>query len=202
MECGGRKIMKKSEIKNGAILKTRNGMCWFKVDNTLLEVNVETGVGYNYMPWDKYNENMKYCSPDYDVVGVDNDVDNGRGNCNQALASFLREETVFEEVNNDPIVTEEVHYILKFLLATTSFEYIVKDNDKTYEVYLYKFEPKKVYALNPDETLNKSSWYWAPVDAENGTVPNISDLFKSKEAEAFFKSLDPNRVYKIMDLIK
>jgi hypothetical protein len=195
--------MKKSEIKNGAIIKTRNGMCWFKVDNTLLEVTVQTGVGYNYMPWDKYNEDMKYPSCcDYDVVGVDNNVENGRGNCNQALASFLREETVFTEVNNDPVVSEEVHYILKFLLSTTPFEYIAKDNDETHEVYLYKFEPKKIYALNPDETLDKSKWYWAPVNAENGTAPEVSDLFKSKEMKAFFDSLDPNRVYKIEDLIK
>lgn len=191
--------MKKSEIKNGAILKTRNGMCWFKVDNTLLEVNVETGVGYNYMPWDEYDKDMKYPkNPDYDVVGVDNDVNNERGYCNYALAKFLQEKTVFEEVNNDPVVAEEVYYILKFLLSTTPFEYIAKDNGGTSEVYLYKFEPKKIR----DFYAEQSSWYWAPTSAENGEVPNISNLFKSKEAEAFFNSLDPNRVYKIEGLIK
>lgn len=194
--------MKKSEIKNGAILKTRNGMCWFKVDNTLFEVTVQTGVGYNYMPWDDYKEDMKYRNPDYDVVGVDNNVDNGNGQCNGALARFLKENTVFEEINNDPIVAEEVYYILKFLLSTTLFEYIAKDNDGTSEVYLYKYEPKRVYALNPDGSNNKSSWYWAPTSAENGEVPNISNLFKSKEMKAFFDSLDPNRVYRIEDLIK
>jgi hypothetical protein len=194
--------MKKSEIKNGAILKTRNGMCWFKVDNTLLEVTVQTGVGFDYMPWDMYNEDMKYRNPDYDVVGVDNNVDNERGYCNLALANFLRENTAFEDINNDPIVTEEASRILKFLLATTPFEYIAKDDDGTDEVYLYKFEPKKIYALNPDDSLDKSKWYWAPASAENGEVPNISNLFTSKEAEAFFNSLDPNRVYKIEDLIK
>ena len=188
--------MKKSEIKNGAILKTRNGMCWFKVDNTLLEVDVETGVGYDYMPWDKYDKDMKYCDSDYDVVGVDNNVDNERGYCNHALANFLREKTVFTYVNNDPIVSEEVSYILKFLLAATPFEYIAKDGDDSYEVYLYKSEPKKVY----DEMKSKSSWYWAPT--EDGAVSEISDLFVSKESKTFFGSLDPNRVYKIEDLIK
>ena len=188
--------MKKSEIKNGAILKTRNGMCWFKVDDTLLEVNVQTGVGYGYMPWDDYNEDMKYRNPDYDVVGVDNNVDNERGICNHALASFLQEKTVFTEVNNDPIVTEKVNSVLKFLLATTPFEYIAKDGDDSYEVYLYKFEPKKVY----NEMKNKSNWYWAPT--EDGDVPEISDLFTKKEMKTFFNSLDPNRVYKIEDLIK
>jgi len=195
--------MKKSEIKNGAILKTRNGMCWFKVDNVLLVVGVETGVGYHYMPWDAYNEDMKYphCC-DYDIVGVDNDVDNGMGQCNGALAGFLKENTVFTEVNNDPVVPVEVKFILKFLLKFTSFEYIAKDGDKTDEIYLYKFEPKKVYPLNPDETLDKSTWYWAPTGAEIGTVPDVSDLFTSKEMKAFFNSLDPNRAYKIEDLVK
>ena len=191
--------MKKSEIKNGAILKTRNGMCWFKVDNTLLEVDFRVGVGFDYMPWDNYDKDMKYPkNPDYDVVGVDNNVDNEKGYCNHALAKFLHEKTVFEEVNNDPIVTEGVYRILKFLLATTPFEHIAKDNDGTYEVYLYKYEPKKMRDFNAEQ----SSWYWAPADAENGTVPNVSDLFKSKEADAFFKSLDPNKVYKIGDLVK
>jgi hypothetical protein len=192
--------MKKSEIKNGAILKTRNGMHWFKVDDTLLEVTVQTGVGYNYMPWDEYNEDMKYYSQSYDVIGVDNNVDNGRGNCNYALGNFLLEKTVFEEVNNDPVATEEVYSILKFLLKFTPFEYIARDGDGTYEVYLYKFEPKKVYPVNPDGTFDKSSWYWAPT--EEGAIPDISDLFTSKEMKAFFKSLDPNRVYKIEELIK
>lgn len=190
--------MKKSEIKNGAILKTRNGMCWFKLDNTLLEVTVQTGVSYGYMPWNMYNEDMKYRNPDYDVVGVDNNVDNERGNCNQALAKFLHEKTVFIEVNNDPIVTEKVNSVLKFLLDFTSFEYIAKDNDGTSEVYLYKYEPKKIRDLNAEQ----SSWYWAPTSAENGEVPNISNLFKNKEMKAFFDSLDPNRVYKIEGLIK
>lgn len=189
--------MKKSEIKNGAILKTRNGMHWFKVDDTLLEVRVQTGVGYNYMPWDEYNEDMKYYSQSYDVIGVDNNVDNGRGNCNHALGNFLLEKTVFEEVNNDPVVTEEVHYILKFLLATTPYKCIAKDGDGTYEVYLYKNEPKKVYVLN-----NESSWYWAPANGESSAVLDVSDLFTSKEMKAFFNSLDPNRVYKIEDLVK
>lgn len=195
--------MKKSEIKNGAILKTRNGMCWFKVDNTLLEVDFRVGVGFDYMPWDAYDKDMKYPKdPDYDVVGVDNNVENERGYCNHALAKFLHEKTVFTEINNDFVIVEEVNCILKFLLSTTPFEYIAKDNDGTSEVYLYKYEPKRVYALNPDGSNNKSSWYWAPTSAENGEVPNISNLFKSKEMKAFFKSLDPNRVYKIEDLIK
>mgnify|MGYP003466653420 FL=1 len=185
--------MKKSEIKNGAILMTRNGMHWFKVDNVLLVVDVETGVGYHYMPWDAYDEDMKYPkNPDYDIVGVDNDVDNGNGQCNGALAGFLKENTVFTEVNNDPIVTEEVHYILKFLLEFTSFEYVAKDGDGTHEIYLYKFEPKKVYELNSDGT----KWYWAGVSEE------ITNLFVSEEMKIFFDSLDPNRVYKIEDLVK
>ena len=189
--------MKKSEIKNGAILKTRNGMCWFKVDNTLLEVDFRVGVGFDYMPWDMYNEDMKYPkSPDYDVVGVDNNVDNEKGYCNHALAKFLHEKTVFTEINNDLVIAEEVDYILKFLLEFSSFEYIAKDNDGTHEIYLYKFEPKKEYELNPDGTRNESSWYWA------GVAEEITNLFKSKEMKAFFDSLDPNRVYKIEGLIK
>ena len=191
--------MKKSEIKNGAILKTRNGMCWFKVENILLEVDFRVGVGFDYMPWDNYDKDMKYPKdPDYDVVGVDNNVDNEKGYCNHALAKFLHEKTVFTEVNNDLVIVEEVDYILKFLLSTTSFEYIAKDNDGTSEVYLYKYEPKKIRDLNAEQ----SSWYWAPTSAENGEVPNISNLFKSKEMKAFFDSLDPNRVYRIEDLIK
>ena len=188
--------MKKSEIKNGAILKTRNGMCWFKVDNTLLEVTVQTGVSFGYMSWDNYNEDMKYSNHDYDVVGVDNNVNNGRGNCNQALANFLREKTVFIEVNNDPIVTEKVNSVLKFLLEFTPFEYIAKDGDGTHEIYLYKFKPKKAYELNPDGTRNESSWYWV------GVAEEITNFFTSKEIKTFFNFLDPNRVYKIEDLIK
>lgn len=195
--------MKKSEIKNGAILKTRNGMCWFKVDNTLFEVDVKTGVYYNYMPWDDYKDDIKHSTNrDYDVVGVDNHTDIGNGNCNGALYHFLREKTVFTNVNSDPIVAEETKYILKFLLATTPFKYIAKDGDGSYEVYLYRYEPKKVYnKLNLDGTEDESSWYWAPVDRD-GAVPDISDLFVSKESKAFFDSLDPNRIYKIEDLIK
>ena len=189
--------MKKSEIKNGAILKTRNGMCWFKVDDTLLEVNVKTGVGYNYMPWDEYDEDMKYYNTVYDVIGVDNDVDNERGNCNKALGNFLLEKTVFTKINQNPTVTKEVYYILKFLLEVTSFEYIAKDGDGTHEVYLYKYEPKKISELS----AGKSGWYWAPTSVENGAIPNVSDLFKSEEMKTFFNSLNPNRVYKIEDLI-
>ena len=185
--------MKKSEIKNGAILKTKNGMCWFKIDDTLLEVTVQTGVGYNYMPWDKYDEDMKYRNPDYDVIGVDNNVNNGRESCNKALYNFLKEKTVFTEINQTPTVTKEVYYILKFLSEVTHYEYIAKDGDGTHEVYLYKYEPKKI--------CSSSSWYWIPTSVENGAVPNVSNLFKSDEMKTLFNSLNPNRAYKIEELI-
>ena len=102
--------MTTSELKNGAVVETRNGNTLLKVDNTLLNINFLCG----YMPLDAYTEDLKNAesnSPskkDWDIMKVNNDVVNPKGYLTHALYdarlnswTWVRPKPILDEVEKD-----------------------------------------------------------------------------------------------------
>jgi len=87
--------MLKSEIKNGAVVETRNGDHYLKVDNTLLSIDKLDG---NFMDMERYEEDLTRPIHEYDIVKVINPRENKAygGVCNLALCDFANNQWSWE----------------------------------------------------------------------------------------------------------
>ena len=70
------KILKKSDLKQGALVQTRNGNVYILIGKKF--VNLKDG---GYMPLEKYNEDLLTCNFKYDVMRVFNSSFEHEGYC-------------------------------------------------------------------------------------------------------------------------
>ena len=69
--------MKKSDLKNGAVVELRNGKRCIKIDNILLIVRENSKDIFSWLKLNEYNDDLTFAYDDadkYDIVKVDNDV--------------------------------------------------------------------------------------------------------------------------------
>lgn len=95
--------MKKSELKNGAVVELRNGGKYLKVDDTLISFEIDG----SFNSLNHYNEDLKtYYSSDFDIIKVNNNVENDAHKecCNWALNeahknkwTWIRGEAILDE---------------------------------------------------------------------------------------------------------
>ncbi len=115
--------MKLSELKNGAVVELRNGDRCLKVDNTFLNLD-SFGM---FMKVNNYGEDLKIKNDDFewDIVKVNNDVENSNGYLNSALYGvFKRNKWTWEEPKE--ILTDKEKEYLKAVCKPFDVEYIVK----------------------------------------------------------------------------
>ena len=105
--------MTKFEVKNGAVVETRNGRRFFKVDNTLFDMqNFGKCLNFN-----RYSIDLKYptvSADDFDIIKVNNNVENPFGEINRALYletkgredwTWERPEFILDEVEREYLKT-------------------------------------------------------------------------------------------------
>ena len=88
--------MKLSELKNGAIIETRNGLRYVKIDNTFFEIDIENIGGF--ISVDSYNEEM-------DCVNRHADTGKSIKKLGESLAYLGERDRFFDivKVNNDAV---------------------------------------------------------------------------------------------------
>ena len=169
--------MKKSEIKNGAIVKLKNGGYYLKVDKTLLEVyivkksDVEGGptdlyfdnfcifLTPQYMPLDKYENNLTYKTDnDWSIIAVNNNTDNSRGYCNQVIAKVIK--NGFKAIDNCELslLTKQEKVIINSI-DNSIWKYIARDENG--HLYLYLSKPKKYDDMWDSKGDTNVSDFWA-----------------------------------------
>lgn len=63
--------MTKSELKNGAVVECRNGNRYIKIDGAFINTSFD-----GFMPLCSYKDDLTACDYDYDIINVNNNVDN------------------------------------------------------------------------------------------------------------------------------
>ena len=142
--------MKLSELKNGAIIETRNGLRYVKIDNTFFEIGTENVGGF--ISVDSYNEEMDCVSRHadsgelikkfgeslaylgerdrfFDIVKVNNDAVGIHGYLNKAICRVVRfDEWTWERPK--PILDDEEKDYLSNICKPYKVIRIIKRNSK------------------------------------------------------------------------
>ena len=159
-------------LKNGAIVKTKNGKFWLKIDNTLILLEKEkNGEGVflttEWMPFDEYDEDFFFkdgADEGYNIVSILNDVDNVRGYCNQAIHHFIfgKYEELCEAVNKEYELTNAETAIISSL--DEKWKYIARDEDG--RLFIFTAKPEKyVYCsvwVRGEDYKGESSYFPFP----------------------------------------
>lgn len=136
--------MKKSDLKNGAVVQSRNGDKYLKVDNTLLSLD---DFGY-YMGLDTYTNDLRFIlNASFDIVKVNNNIKNSNEYKNNALVEVFEKDKWtwirYEKPKIKP--SKEEYYILKALPDKYKDGYIARNSDNN--MYFYKNKPYKTNIL-------------------------------------------------------
>ena len=177
--------MKKSEIKNGAILKSANGDVWFKMDNTLLHVT-EEGIQGGWMPWERYDKNMRYQNPDYNIIAVNNNVINSRGMPVRAINEFLAKMDAgnYIEIKDNypkPFLSRKEKEILS--AVDEKWKYIVRTYDGNLE--LYQVEPIFLKSSCCYQIEEYSTWISSYPSCSFCAYNHLFDLIKSTDTKPY-----------------
>lgn len=167
--------MTKNELKNGAIVKLKNGQYYFKMDDTLLQIyiidsenvdldcsdlfynNFHIFLTYDFMPLDKYKNDLTYLGDDeWSIIAVYNDVKNANGYSNQAVANVIRKGYKSIDEYKIHFLTKQEEEVIKSI-DSSIWKYIARDKDGN--LFLYRYEPKK------DDYI----WYIDHADDTNDT---------------------------------
>ena len=129
--------MKKSDLKNGAVVEVRNGNIYLKIDNTLLDLK-DFGC---YQDLNSYDDNLYYCDIEkgFTIIKVNNNVDNGEGFINYALWEVFQKDKWAWIRNKNPKLTADEKAILRSV--GNKYKYIARDEDN--DLYIYKMTPRK-----------------------------------------------------------
>lgn len=179
--------MKKSEIKNGAILISANNEAWFKMDNALFKVT-EDGVTSGWMPWEEYDNNMRYKNPDYNIIAVDNDVNNEHKIPNIALSNFLykTDESKYIEIKDNypkPFLSKKEKEILS--AVDKKWKYIVRNNNGELSLHQGKplfFENKSYYQ---DEEFYTCYWISSCTSCNFSAYNHLFNFIKSTDTKPY-----------------
>lgn len=133
--------MKKSDLKNGAIVQIRNGNTYMKVDNTLFNIN-DVGV---YLELDRYNDNLFYNSKRgkcLDIMKVDNDVLFSDFTIAKALVCYKADdiEWTWKREEKHKLTNDEID-LLKGL-KVLGFKWIVRENTDP-DLWVFREKPEK-----------------------------------------------------------
>lgn len=157
--------MKKSDLKNGAVVETRNGTKSIKIDNTLVNFYIfNDKISCGWLKFDDYNEDLTYKSVDeeekeWDIMKVNNNVTNEKVHCFYAIYNVFNTQkdtwTWIREEKPKCILTDEEKAYLKAVIAPVKdrvnfiqkVEYHILKNQFIYIdlndgcMNLYYFEP-------------------------------------------------------------
>lgn len=110
--------MKKSELKNGAVVELRNGDKCIKIDNTLLVVHRQyKNCIFGWLNIKEYQDDLIYWRiKDFDIMKVNNEVMNEYGGCFKAInktfnLSISKWEWVREEKPKRILTPKEYNYL-------------------------------------------------------------------------------------------
>ena len=133
--------MKKSDLKNGAVVELRNGEKCIKIDNILISPSaVNNKVQFTYLVLDSYEEDLTMKdkrNTEYDIVKVNNNVNlvyNNTDYCFNAIIEMFNinanKWTWVREDKPKRILTYNEYKYLKAVIAPVKdrVEYIIKCN--------------------------------------------------------------------------
>lgn len=124
--------MKKSDLKNGCVVETRNGTKSIKIDNTLVNFYIfNDKISCGWLKFDDYNEDLTYKSVDeeekeWDIMKVNNNVTNEKVHCFYAIYNVFntQKDTWTWIREKKDILTDEEREYLKAVIAPVK-EYVV-----------------------------------------------------------------------------
>lgn len=160
--------MKKSELKNGAVVETRNGTKSIKIDNTLVNFYIfNDKISCGWLKFDDYNEDLTYKSVDeeekeWDIMKVNNNVTNEKVHCFYAIYNVFntQKDTWTWEREGKSILTDKEKAYLKAVIEpvkdrvkyirkrriTYDFIYIGLDKMDGFDcMFLYEFTPNSEF---------------------------------------------------------
>lgn len=109
--------MKKSELKNGAIVELRNGDRCFKIDNTLIVLQRNTTYIFGWLSLKEYEDNLIYKGlKEFDIMKVDNDVMVGNEHCLNVISKVVYKWTWVREEKPKRILTPKEYKYLKAVI--------------------------------------------------------------------------------------
>ena len=121
--------MKKSDLKNGCVVETRNGTKSIKIDNTLVNFYIfNDKISCGWLKFDDYNEDLTYKSVDeedkeWDIMKVNNNVTNEKVHCFYAIYNVFNTQkdtwTWIREEKPKSILTPKEYEYLKAVIASS-----------------------------------------------------------------------------------
>lgn len=130
--------MKKSDLKNGAVVELRNGDRYLKVDDTLLHLKLKG----QHLHLGMYNDNLCCHGIEpykFTIMKVNNDVDNGYGSVNKALCKVYNHNEWTWIRNEKSKLTNDERVILRNV--DKNCKWIARD--KSGDLFIYKDKPDK-----------------------------------------------------------
>lgn len=180
--------MKKSELKNGAVVELRNGDKCIKIDNTLLVVHRQyKNCIFGWLNIKEYQDDLIYWRiKDFDIMKVNNEVMNEYGGCFKAInktfnLSISKWEWVREEKPKRILTPKEYNY-LKAVIAPV--------RDKV------KWIIKTAFLLKKEGDREKKLYACIIVK-----IGNYSDIFLyTFEADTEYKGMELDKEYSLEEL--
>lgn len=188
--------MNKSDLENGAVVETRNGSRFIKIDNTLVRFHyIDEQIYHSWLDLRKYNDDLTYnyiqFGGEWDIMKVNNNVENEcvEGACTNALKSLHKDVwTWIRGKNLKHILTPKEYQYLKAVIAPVrnKVQFIYKD-------YLFRSP-----LISNDES--NLGYEFICIDLNGSYIPGGKMTLYLFEENTQFKEMELHKKYSLEEL--